>query len=213
MNPLVSIIIPCYQAEKTIRATIRDLLAQTYHPVEIIAVDDQSNDRTVSILRTFNDSLTIIRQKHSGAAAARNRGFRSSHGPYILFCDSDIRLKKSMIQKMVQTLQKNSDKAYCYSNFKFGIHTFDLFPFDAQKLRQENYISTMSLIRRDCFIGFDESLTRYQDWDLWKRMLDRGYEGVWYPERLFSGPQNWSGISRFSFGKLLLLLRRKIFRK
>jgi len=206
----VSVIIPCYQAEKTLENTLNDIFNQTYRNIEIIAVNDGSTDNTIKILARHQNRVRVVSQNNKGASAARNRGFKESKGDCILFCDADVNLKKNMIEKMIQTLNQNPNKAYCYSNFKFGIHTFDLFPFDPDRLRKENYISTMSLIRRECFIGFDESLKRFQDWDLWKRMLDKGYEGVWYPERLFSAPMS-GGISKYSFKNFLKIIKRRLF--
>ncbi len=209
-HPIVSVIIPCYQSENTIEQTLWDIFNQTYGKIEIIAVNDGSDDTTTNILNEYIGRIKIIDQKNLGAGAARNTGFKESKGEYVLFCDSDIRLKPTMVEKMLKTLIKNPDKAYCYSSFKFGLHTFDLFEFDSKKLLKENYISTMSLIRRKYFIGFDESLLRYQDWDLWKRMLGKGYEGVWYPERLFYGPVRLSGISKISISNYLTLLLRRL---
>jgi hypothetical protein len=67
----------------------------------------------------------------------------------------------------------------------------------------------MSLIRREKFIGFTEALTRFQDWDLWKRMLDSGMTGVWHPERLFSSPMR-GGISKFSLKNILILIKNRL---
>lgn len=210
MKPLVSIIIPCYQAEKTLKRTLDDLCAQDYTPIELIAVDDGSTDDTSAILQTYGTSVRMIRQKNAGAPAARNHGFRQSRGAYVFFCDADVRSVPYMISRLVQTLESHSEAAYAYCNFKFGIHTFDLFPFNPERLRRENYISTMSLIRRQDFIGFDESLTRYQDWDLWKRMLDQGKRGVWCNERLFRAPLRLNGISRFSMRSFYRIVTRRL---
>lgn len=208
-KPLVSIIIPCYQAEKTLQQTLDDIYRQTYQPLEVIAVNDGSTDGTPTLLEKAQGRICWINQKNSGASAARNQGFKHAHGAYVLFCDADVRLKPTMIASMVETLEQHPEASYCYSNFKFGFHTFDLFPFDPDRLRRENYISTMSLIRRQDFIGFDESLSRLQDWDLWKRMLDRGAIGVWVNQRLFSSPMRRSGIS----GNALVSLAKTVWRK
>ncbi len=209
-KPLVSVIIPCYQSAKTIARTIHGVLAQDYDPIEVIVVNDGSTDNTAEILSSFADRVTVLSQANAGAAAARNAGFAVSHGEYVFFCDADVQPKPYIISRLVQTLSAHPEAAYCYCNFRFGIHTFDLFPFDAERLRKENYISTMSLIRRRDFIGFDESLKRYQDWDLWKRMLDDDKVGVWHNERLFSAPLQRQGISGFSLGSAIRILLRRI---
>jgi glycosyltransferase involved in cell wall biosynthesis len=212
-NPLVSIIIPCYNAKKTITKTLVSVFNQSYQPLEILAVNDGSTDSTPDILQKYSQQVKLFYQDNKGASAARNRGFRESTGQYLLFCDSDVELKPDMVKKMVAMLEEHPEKAYCYCNFRFGYHTFDLFPFDAVRLQKENYISTMSLIRRDCFLGFDESLRRFQDWDLWKRMLKKGYTGLWCPERLFSAPLSRQGISQFSLGEIITTVKNKFFSK
>ncbi len=209
-NPLVSIIIPCYQAARTLSKTIEDIFAQTYRPLEIIAVNDGSRDATSAELQTYTGHITIINQENKGAAAARNTGFKKSRGSFVLFCDADVRLQPDMVSAMVQTLQEHPKAAYAYCNFRFGMHTFDLFPFDAARLRKENYISTMSMIRREKFIGFDERLSRLQDWNLWLRMLDRGETGVWVPKRLFSAPLRPGGISAYRIRDYLTILKRRL---
>jgi glycosyltransferase involved in cell wall biosynthesis len=208
---LISIIIPCYNSARTITGMLQDILGQSYRPTEIIAVNDGSTDGTLKILNAFSDRIKIFSQPNHGAPAARNFGFSQSRGQYVLFCDADVRLSDKMLEKMHTTLRRSPQAAYCYSNFKFGPHTFDLFPFDPARLRRENYISTMSLLRREAFIGFDENLKRFQDWDLWKRMLDRGLIGVWHPERLFSGPMG-GGISKFSWKNIAKLVLNRVKR-
>ncbi|MBU0963646.1 glycosyltransferase family 2 protein [Patescibacteria group bacterium] len=208
--PLISIIIPCFNAEKTLANTLAQIYNQTYRNIEIIAVNDGSIDTTSHILNQHKDKIKIFKQEHRGASAARNLGFKHSHGEFVLFCDADVIMDKQMINKMIDKLLRNPGKAYCYSNFKFGLHSFDLFPFDGKRLIKENYISTMSLIRRSKFIGFDESLKRFQDWDLWKRMLAKGDEGIWYPERLFEAPLNNKGISKFNVKNIIKLIKRQL---
>ncbi|MBI1961282.1 MAG: hypothetical protein HYS45_01105 [Parcubacteria group bacterium] len=87
---------------------------------------------------------------------------------------------------MSKVLDENPGASYAYSSFKFGWKTFKLWEFDADRLRQMPFIHTTSLMRREHFPGFDESLKRLQDWDLWLTMLEKGYNGIWIQEVLFN---------------------------
>lgn len=131
----------------------------------------------------------IINDNPGGAPKKRNDGFDKSTQPFVFFCDNDIVLPKNHLQKLLDALEKNPDKAYAYSGY-YGIvveksnhplknnYMIPTLSFDAERLKQGNYISTMSLIRREKFPRFDESLKRLQDYDLWLTMLKNGEEGV-----------------------------------
>ncbi len=91
-DPLVSVIIPAYNAEKFIEITLDSVLAQTYKNIEIIVVDDGSTDQTVGIVqqRALEDKrITLLRQKNQGVAAARNLAIQHSKGAYIAPIDAD----------------------------------------------------------------------------------------------------------------------------
>ncbi|MBI2552584.1 glycosyltransferase family 2 protein [Candidatus Uhrbacteria bacterium] len=221
----VSVIIPCYNAERTIERCLESIFAQTYRNVHIVIVNDGSTDATLSVvhdtisrLRNREMRIEVVSQENRGANAARNRGFAEcvTHNPpqpsltlregessrvpplrvrggeeglrtahYALFCDADIVLRRDCLEKMVRALEEHPDVSYAYSSFKFGWKTFKLWPFDAERLHKMPYIHTTSLIRADHFPGWDESIKRLQDWDLWLTMLEQGHTGVWIPEVLF----------------------------
>ncbi|MGB7941961.1 MAG: glycosyltransferase family 2 protein [Terriglobales bacterium] len=104
-NPLVSILIPAYNAEKWITAAIRSALAQTWNPKEIIVVDDGSNDRTVEFASQFGQELVqIVSQEHQGASAARNNAFNHCHGDYIQWLDADDLLAPEKIAKQMEAV-------------------------------------------------------------------------------------------------------------
>lgn len=186
MTQLVSIITPAYNAERTLERCLQSVVAQTHQPLEIIVVNDGSTDDTAEILTKWQGKIEIIQQANGGAPAARNAGWRVSTGEYLLFCDADVTLKPHAIARMLAALESDPKASYAYSSFKFGWKTFTLWPFDAARLRQMPYIHTTSLIRREVFAGFDESLKRFQDWDLWLTLLEQGKHGVWVPEVLFT---------------------------
>lgn len=213
---MISIIIPTYQHGHQIKKCLDSIFNQTYNDFEVIVVNDGSTDNTGAILKNYYHSLKIINQENQGAAVARNNGFKNSQGEYVIFCDADLRLKKTMLEKMLKTLQANTNKAYAYSAFKWGWKTFKLWPFDAEKLKKMNYIHTSSLIRREIFPGFDPKIKRLQDWDLWLTMLEKGFEGIYLPEALFkicprkTGMSDWlpSFVYQFPWKKFGLKLKK-----
>ena len=86
---LITVIIPCYNSGKTLQRAVDSVLNQTFEKIELIIINDGSNDtKTIKILKTIKDAI-IINQKNSGLASARNRGFRESKGNYLVFLDAD----------------------------------------------------------------------------------------------------------------------------
>ena len=79
----------------------------------------------------------------------------------------------------------------------WGAKRFRLQPFDREALKKQNYIHTSSLLRRSAFPGFDETLKKFQDWDLWLTMVERGSKGVWIDRELYHIEPREQGISRW----------------
>jgi len=103
--PLVSILIPAFNAQEWIADTLRSALAQTWPNKEIIVVDDGSSDQTVAIAREFeSDAVRVVTQRNQGAAAARNNAFSLSRGDYIQWLDADDLLAPDKIAKQVEDL-------------------------------------------------------------------------------------------------------------
>jgi len=88
-RPLISTIIPVYNGERYLEATIESALAQSWTPIEIIVIDDASNDGSVDIAKSFAASTTYALQSHAGAGAARNHGVKLARGDYLAFLDAD----------------------------------------------------------------------------------------------------------------------------
>jgi glycosyltransferase involved in cell wall biosynthesis len=185
-TPLISVVIPSYQHADSIAKCIDTVLAQTYERIQIIVVDDGSTDHTQQVLEKYKGRVTVIRQENRGGNAARNRGAQAATGDFIIFVDADAELKPAMLEVFLQTLEDHSEASYAYSGFKFGWKRFRGIPFDAERLRMVNFVMTTSLIRRGDFPGFDESLKRFQDWDLWLTMLKNGKMGVMVPGTWFT---------------------------
>jgi len=109
--PLVSILIPAFNAEPWICDTIRSALAQTWPNKEIIVVDDGSTDRTLALARKFeSDSVTVIAKANEGAAATRNRSYLLSKGDYIQWLDADDLLSPDKIERQLASLRGRDDR-------------------------------------------------------------------------------------------------------
>ena len=111
MKPLVSILIPAYNAERWIADTLRSALAQTWPRKEIVVVDDGSTDHTLAVAQRFeSDVLRVVTQRNQGASAARNHAFSLSHGDYIQWLDADDLLSPNKISKQMEVLESVSDE-------------------------------------------------------------------------------------------------------
>lgn len=103
----VSIIIPCYNAERWIAEAIDSCLAQTYPSIETIVIDDGSTDRSLEIIKSYGDKITCETGENKGGNHARNRGVALSKGSYIQFLDADDYILPEKIAKQVSFLEQS----------------------------------------------------------------------------------------------------------
>ncbi len=218
---MISIIIPVYNQADKIGACLNSILNQTYKNYEVIIVNDGSTDNLDEAIDKHQKMLRVTRyelRENKGAPAARNRGAREAKGDYLLFCDADAVLKQEALETMLNGLKQHPEASYVYSSFLWGRKLFKLSPFNAEKLKREPYIHTMSLIRREHFPadGWDESIKKLQDWDLWLTMLEQGRSGVWIDKILFSvqpGGTISSWLPSFAYKLLPFLTSVKKYKK
>ena len=115
---LVSVIIPCYNSGSTIQKTVDSIFDQTWKNIELIIVDDGSDEQlTIDKLKNFK-SLKIYRQRNSGLPSARNLGIKKSKGKYILPIDADDWLDRDAIKSMMSTLKNSEKLSFVFSNIK-----------------------------------------------------------------------------------------------
>ncbi len=202
MEKLISIIIPIYNQADVILRSLNTALNQTYRPIEIIIVNDGSVDnfkdlenKLLRLAQENSISLQIFHQKNSGAPTARNRGFSESKGEYVIFWDADTLAQPDMLKKMYQALQDHPAASFAYGQYKLAWKIMKSQVFNTEDLKKYNYIDTGALIRRVDFPGFDESLKRFQDWDIWLTMVENGKNGVFIPEVLKQMVVNKKGMS------------------
>lgn len=122
MKPLVSIITPVYNAEKTISYTIDSVISQTMTDFEMLIVDDMSDDKTISIIKEYQKKDKRIKlfqsNKKIGATGARNKALKEACGRYIAFLDADDLWTKDKLKKQVKYMQKNN-YAFTYTDYEY----------------------------------------------------------------------------------------------
>ncbi len=113
----VSVIVPVYNSESFIRQCMESLACQTYPELEILLIDDGSEDKSLEICRQLSfadDRIQIIRQEHKGVSAARNRGLEVSTGEYLLFVDSDDMVHPELVENFARQMEKRgADLIFC----------------------------------------------------------------------------------------------------
>lgn len=114
-NIIASVIVPAYNAEKTIGRCIDSLLNQTLKSIEVIVVDDGSTDNTSLVCNSYCDErLKLIYKENGGVSSARNKGLEIANGEYILFCDSDDWVENNFVEGLCKGFEKaNIDLVVC----------------------------------------------------------------------------------------------------
>lgn len=186
LAPLVSVIIPVYNAEKTILETLNSVVNQTYTNLEIICVDDGSSDNSVDIIEHYKDSRINILHRYcpnKGGSVCRNIGATSSKGKYLIFLDADDCLAPSCIESRIKAIES--------SNFDFVVFPVGYFSSDInnywmyKKLSSANPLycfaaasppwqTMQAIIRKELFErinGFDEKYQRFQDVEFYLRAI------------------------------------------
>ena len=183
----VSVIIPTYNREKLIAKSIKSVLKQTYKNIEIIVVDDASNDNTMHVVEKIKDKRVKYYRlkKNKGANYARNYGIKHSKGKYITFNDSDDIYDIKKIERQYNNLKSNnSDMDFCkvriYENDIFvdkpdnDINKLILSGKIVDELCKGNFISTQAIFIKKEILDknmFDDNIPRWQDYDLLLRIV------------------------------------------
>ncbi|NCB20328.1 MAG: glycosyltransferase family 2 protein [Clostridia bacterium] len=191
---MISIIIPIYNQADKLEVALLSIKNQSYSDWEIIIVNDGSQDDPETVFNSFkaslknNQKVSFKNQSNQGAPAARNCGLKDAQGDYLFFCDADANLRPNALARLFNALLDNTQASYAYSSFNWGLKFFKVGEFSAEKLKQMPYIHTMSLIRRSDFppTAWDESIKKFQDWDLWLTMYGQGKIGIFVDEILFT---------------------------
>ncbi len=203
-TPLVSVIIPAYNATAFLGETLDSVLAQTYPNLEIIVVDDGSTDATPELLDSYGDRIRVLRQANAGQAAARNHGAREARGELLAFLDSDDLWDPDKIARQVELLGRFPAALAVYCDHR----TIDAqgrpvasnaaldYPRASGDMLRALLLGCciitpgLVLLRRHAFDasgGFDEAplMRGHEDYALWLRLATQG-SFVYSPDTLVS---------------------------
>lgn len=195
----VSCVIPCYNSEEYVKATVESVINQTFQPSEVLLINDASTDSTIDILqklKTQHSNLVRVVnfEKNRGASFARNYGVAISKTDYILFMDSDDLAEPELIEKSFERLHILNSAGknryiMCYSAYVQIDDKDNLISEVVRGMQVEpeeilgyefvrNNISTSGvLVNRDYFVltgGFNEKIIYAEDWDLWLKLARFG---------------------------------------
>ena len=188
--PLVSVVIPVYNRETTVSRAIASVLNQSYANLELIIVDDCSNDNTLQVIREFQDKRmkVITSERNSGANAARNKGIMAAKGQYVAFQDSDDEWVQDKLKiQLRDMIDRNLSASFC-AHRRIDGRRESIVPDDYENKKKYetelmnvladcNVVSTQTLIvKRDVFdkIGyFDEEMPRLQDYEFVIRLAQK----------------------------------------
>lgn len=119
VGPLVSVIVPAYNAERYIQASIESILGQTYPALEVVVVDDGSQDRTADLIKSYAPRVKYVHQPNSGSCAApRNTGLGHVRGDFITFFDADDIMVPDKIERQVRALLEYPDAVASICNYR-----------------------------------------------------------------------------------------------
>jgi len=190
----VSVIIPCFNQGAYLEETVESVLAQTFEDIEIIIVDDGSDDpATIQVLDHYGKTdAKLIRTGNSGLAAARNRGIREAIGEYILPLDADDKIGKEYASEAVSILDGNPDIGivYCEAVY-FGLKNerWQLPEYSLDHILTHNIIFCSAFFRKEDWEkvgGYNINMVYgWEDWDFWLSLIGLHRKVYRIPKVLF----------------------------
>ena len=218
-QPLVSVIIPAYNAAEFIGETLDSIFAQTFARYEVIVINDGSPDtaQLERVLQRYPANLRYIKQANQGAAAARNAGLRAANGEFVAFLDADDRWWPEFLERQMELLDSTKadlvfSDARLFGESPLSGRTFMQMDPPQGEVTPENLLSvkvtvlTSTVLARKAPIMkvglFDESLRRGQDFELWLRLAKAGARFAYRREVLADHRIVESGLSGGTLSQL-----------
>ncbi|MBU3822740.1 glycosyltransferase family 2 protein [Flavobacteriaceae bacterium XHP0103] len=195
-NVLVSFVIPCYNDAQYIEQSVNSALNQTYKPIEVIVVDDGSDEETKKVLKTLEPKITkLITQDNQGQSTARNAGINEANGDFIVTLDSDDFFEPTFCEKALDAFMDNTEVKLvsCYTYLLYENGNKEVFKTAGGKLPSflcKNHALGSAMFRKKDweFCGrYDENMTfGYEDWEFYIRLLTNGGYAVSIKEPLYT---------------------------
>ena len=219
LNPLISIVMPAYNAERYIAPAIQSVLDQPYPHFELIVVNDCSRDRTAEIIQEFAEKdpriIFLQNEKNSGVCVTRNRAFNEAKGEWIALLDSDDMWRADKLELQLQCLRDNPDACLVYTASAFMDMEGNPFsyqmPVDASVtyngLLRRNQISCSSvLVKKDLLLKYPMVGDQlHEDYVTWMQILKEipcAY-GINEPLLIYRLSANSRSANRISSAKML----------
>ena len=181
MKPLISVIVPLYNAAPYIEETLESIVASTYRPIEVVVVDDGSTDESLRVAQGFakrHAEVCVLHQPNAGVSAARNHAICEAQGEWILPVDADDKISPTYIEHAVEQIADDVRVIGCRAYF-FGEKQgeWDLPKYTPERLAMRNMIHISSLFRKEDFLrvgGFCEQEIYREDWSFWVSLMELG---------------------------------------
>jgi glycosyltransferase involved in cell wall biosynthesis len=202
-EPHLSVVMPSYNAERTMASAIGSALSQTLRELEVIVVDDSEEPPTAVLERIGDDRVRLVAGDGRGPAAARNLGISLARGKYVAFLDADDLWLPLYAERMTGALDRSDDPGLAYTDaYWFQSETGrvrkatymdlarhpDPAPSDPQAflfaLLERNFVYVSAMLPRSVLEevgGYDESQLGAEDYELWLRVATAGHDPVWVP--------------------------------
>jgi glycosyltransferase involved in cell wall biosynthesis len=191
----ISVLITTFNSGKYLQKSLESILNQTYKNYELLIIDDGSTDNTEEIVNRFKDSrVRYIKSTHLGLAASLNYGLRIASNDWVVRMDADDICSPRRLEKQLEIISNNENQLICswsaYFKGKRILYTVET-PKENERLKAKlalhSYICHSSVVYNRKFIlqngGYNESLSVYEDYDLWLRIKDNS-EIIVIPEYL-----------------------------
>ena len=181
MKPLVSVIVPLYNASAYIVEALDSVLSSTYRPIEVIVMNDGSTDDSLRVAEAYakeHKEVKVLSQANAGVSAARNHAIREAKGTYILPVDADDKISDTFIEHAVEAMREEVRVVGCRAEF-IGVRTgeWKLPTFSHALLARKNMIPITSLFRKADWQqvgGFCEQEIYREDWSFWISLMELG---------------------------------------